>query len=53
MKNNLISLIYVVLSNLFDFYIFGFCFRNITKVRAKVLNLLPSFNIQENIQKYI
>ncbi|MCT7517020.1 acyltransferase [Aliarcobacter cryaerophilus] len=52
MKNKLIYLIYVILSKLSDFYMVGFWFRNITKLRAKVLNLLPNMQISNNVRIY-
>lgn len=52
MKNKLIYLIYVFLSNLPDFYMFGFWFRNITKLRAKALNLLPNMKIADSVKIY-
>ncbi len=52
MKNKLIYLIYMILSNLPDLYMFGFWFRNITKLRAKALNLLPNMRISNNVRIY-
>lgn len=52
MKNKLIYLIYAILSNLPDFYMVGFWFRSITKLRAKVLDLLPNMQISNNVRIY-
>jgi acetyltransferase-like isoleucine patch superfamily enzyme len=52
MKNKLIYLVYLFLSNLPDIYMFGFWFRNITKLRSKALNLLPNMQISNNVRLY-
>ncbi|TLP37775.1 acyltransferase [Arcobacter arenosus] len=52
MKNKFIYLIYVILSNLPDFYMIRVWFRNITKLRAKVLKLLPNMEISNGVKIY-
>jgi maltose O-acetyltransferase len=52
MKNKLIYLMYLFLSKLPDVYMINIWFKNITKLRAKVLNLLPNMNISSNVRIY-
>jgi acetyltransferase-like isoleucine patch superfamily enzyme len=52
MKNKLIYLIYVILSKLPDIYMLNIWFKNITKLRAKALNLLPNMTINTNVRIY-
>ena len=52
MKNKLIYLIYKILSKMPDIYMVSTWFNNITKLRARVLNLLPNMNISKNVKIY-
>jgi len=52
MKNKLIYLIYMFLSKLPDIYMLNIWFNNITKLRARVLNLLPNMKISNNVKIY-
>jgi len=52
MKNKLIYLIYMLLSKLPDIYMLQTWFNNITKLRAKSLNLLPNMKIANSVKIY-
>jgi len=52
MKNKLIYLVYMFLSKLPDIYMLSIWFNNITKLRAKFLNLLPNMKIANNVKIY-
>jgi len=52
MKKEIVYSIYIILSKLPDKLIFSFWFKNITKLRAKILNLMPNNHIECGVKIY-
>lgn len=52
MKNKLIYLIYILVAKLPDIYMINIWFKNITKIRARILNLLPNMHIANDVKIY-
>jgi maltose O-acetyltransferase len=52
MKDKFIFLLYLILSKFPDIYFLSFWFNNITKLRARVLNLLSSYKIGKKVKIY-
>lgn len=52
MKKEIAYFLYIILSKLPDKLIFSFWFKNITKLRARVLNLMPNNHIEREVKIY-
>ncbi len=52
MRKEIVYFLYIILSKLPDKLIFSFWFKNITKLRAKVLSLMPNNYIESGVKIY-
>ncbi len=52
MRKEIVYFLYIILSKLPDKLLFSFWFKNITKLRAKVLSLMPNNYIESGVKIY-